>query len=275
MDSYNKTILGIITARGGSKGILRKNIKELAGKPLIAYTIEAAKGSGVFSRIVLSTDDDEIAEVGRKYGAEVPFMRPTELAKDTTPTLPVLIHAVEWLKGNENFYPDYTVILQPTAPLRQARHLNEALDLLIKSGADSVVSVCEVPGDFNPHWQLEIDRESRLRIFTPPLKIPQYYRGITASFLRILAVLFNALRSRAGFTGEDLKHIVRRRQDLPKTYFRNGAIYAFRTDLLFSSDPNFYGEDPLAYVMENKYNININSPEDFAIAEMRIKDLDE
>jgi N-acylneuraminate cytidylyltransferase len=96
-----------------------------------------------------------------------------------------------------------------------------------------------VPGDFNPHWQFELDPEGRLKIFT----------------------------------GEDLKQIIRRRQDLPKTYFRNGAIYAFRTDLLFLPEPNFYGEDSRAYIMENKYNININSLEDFTTAEMRIKDL--
>lgn len=232
-------ILGVITARGGSKGIPRKNIKELGGKPLIAWTIEAAKESGVFSRIILSTDDEEIAEVGKRYGAEVPFMRPPELAQDTTSTLPVLIHAVNWLKENENFYPDYVVILQPTAPFRQGRHLREALEFLTVSGADSVVSVCEVPGDFNPHWQFEFDPDGRLKIFT----------------------------------GEELKHIVRRRQDLPKTYFRNGAIYAFRTDLLFLPEPNFYGEDSRAYIMENKYNVNINSPEDFMLAELRIKGL--
>lgn len=234
-----KTVLGIITARGGSKGVPRKNIKDLGGKPLIAWTIEAAKESGVFSRIILSTDDEEIAEVGKKYGAEIPFMRPSELAQDTTPTLPVLIHAVNWLKENDNFYPDYTVILQPTAPFRQGWHLREAVELLESSGADSVVSVCEVPGDFNPHWQFQLDEEGRLKIFT----------------------------------GEELKNIIRRRQDLPKTYFRNGAIYAFRTDLLFSDDPNFYGDDSRPYVMENKYNININTPEDFLMAAIRIQNL--
>lgn len=161
-----KTVLGIITARGGSKGVPRKNIKDLGGKPLIAWTIEAAKESGVFSRIILSTDDEEIAEVGKKYDAEIPFMRPSELAQDTTPTLPVLIHAVNWLKENDNFYPDYTVILQPTVPFRQGWHLHEAVKLLESSGAGSVVSVCEVPGDFNHHWQFQLDEEGRLKIFT-------------------------------------------------------------------------------------------------------------
>src|SRR3989338_3168404 len=107
-------ILGVITARGGSKGIPGKNIKSLLGKPLIAYTIEAAKKSGVFdpavggaSRLILSTDDPEIAEVAKKYGCEVPFLRPKELARDETPHLLVLQHAVQWLKENENYKPDY------------------------------------------------------------------------------------------------------------------------------------------------------------------------
>src|SRR3989344_5697715 len=102
-----KKILGIITARGGSKGIAGKNVKPLLGKPLIAYTIEAAKKSGVFDRLILSTDDEEIARVAREYGCEVPFMRPSELAQDTTPHLPVVQHAVEWLREHEKYSPDY------------------------------------------------------------------------------------------------------------------------------------------------------------------------
>src|SRR3989344_1993183 len=122
-----KTILGIITARGGSKGIPRKNIKDLCGKPLIAYTIEAAKDSGVFSRLIISTDDQEIADVAKQYGAELPFMRPAELAQDATPHVPVLQHAVSWLRDNEHFFPDYVMILQPTSPMRQDFHIKEAV----------------------------------------------------------------------------------------------------------------------------------------------------
>ncbi len=158
--------LGIITARGGSKGIPRKNIKLLGGKPLIAYTIEASKESGIFDRIIVSTDDNEIAEVAKKYGAEVPFMRPAELAQDTTPTLPVLVHALEWLKSNEGYEPDAVAILQPTSPLRSSEHLRNAHVLFVQSGADSVVSVKTVPGHYNPHWQFQVDGESRMTIFT-------------------------------------------------------------------------------------------------------------
>ncbi len=236
----SKTILGIITARGGSKGIPRKNIKDLYGKPLIAYTIDAAKTSGVFSRVIISTDDEEIAGVTKQYGAEVPFIRPSELAQDTTPHLPVLQHAVSWMREHENFVPDYVMILQPTSPMRQAFHIKEAAELLEKTNADSVVSVSAIPAHYNPHWQFEIDPDNRMKIFT----------------------------------GEPFAKIVKRRQELPKTYTRNGAIYIFKTELLFRPDPTFYGNDVRAYVMDEKYNINIDGPEDWVMAEKVIKSLE-
>ena len=124
-------VLGIITARGGSKGIPGKNIKSLLGKPLISYTIEEAKKSGVFDRLILSTDSEEIAEVAKKYNCEVPFIRPVELAEDQVSHLPVIQHAVTWLKNKENYYPDYIMILQPTSPLRRDFHIKEAVDLLL------------------------------------------------------------------------------------------------------------------------------------------------
>src|SRR3990167_5792850 len=141
-------ILGVITARGGSKGIPGKNIKSLLGKPLIVYTIEAAKASGVFdpaaggaSRLILSTDDPSIAEVAKKYSCEVPFMRPKieELAGDKATHLEVMKHAISWLKEKENYHPDYTMILQPTSPMRKPEHIKEAVELILKTGADSAV----------------------------------------------------------------------------------------------------------------------------------------
>ena len=236
-----KTILGIITARGGSKGIPRKNVKELAGKPLISYTIDAAKRSSVVSRLILSTDDVEIAEVGKRYGAEVPFMRPKELAEDKTPTLPVLQHAVSWLRDNENYTPEYIMLLQPTCPLRQAFHIREAAELVEKVQLDSIVSVAEIPSHFNPHWQFLIDEENRLQIFT----------------------------------GELFSQIIKRRQELGKTYTRNGAIYLFKTELLFRQEPTFYGDDVRAYIMEQKYSVNIDSPADWTEAEEAIRKISE
>ena len=229
-------VLGIITARGGSKGIPRKNVKLLAGKPLIAHTIETAKESGVFDRIIVSTDDAEIADVAKQYGAEVPFMRPSELAGDSTPTLPVLVHALKWLKENESYEPDAVMLLQPTAPLRKPEHIREAVELFTKSGANSVVSVSEVPGHHNPHWQFNLDNEQRISIFT----------------------------------GEAFSDIIKRRQDLPKTYTRNGAIYLFKTSLLFAATPSFYGNDIRAFLMDEASSVNIDTPADFQEAERRI-----
>lgn len=229
-------ILGIIAARGGSKGVPGKNIKPLGGKPLIAYSIEPAVKSGVFDKIIISTDDEKIAEVARSFGADVPFIRPAELAQDATPTLPVLIHAVKWLEDNQKLDFDYVVLLQPTTPFRQVFHIKEAIDLLKSSGADSVVSVSEVPGHYNPHWQFILDTQNKMQIFT----------------------------------GENFSEIIKRRQDLPKTYTRNGAVYAFKKNLLFQDVPTFYGKDIRAYVMDQQYSVNIDSLEDFISAEAKL-----
>ena len=134
-------ILAIIPARGGSKGIPRKNIRLLAGKPLIAYTIEAGSKSKCIDKTVVSTEDKEIAEKSREYGAEV-IERPKELATDTAPTEPVLEHVVEWLKEHEGYKSDIVVLLQPTSPLRNNKHFDEALDIFLNNDYDSLLSVC-------------------------------------------------------------------------------------------------------------------------------------
>ena len=127
-----KTVLAIIPARGGSKGVPRKNIKNLCGKPLITWTIEEALKSKYIDRLVVSTEDEEIAEISRKHGAEIPFLRPIELAKDDTPGIEPLLHCIYWLKNNENYSPDYVCTLQCTSPFRNSKHIDEALELLIK-----------------------------------------------------------------------------------------------------------------------------------------------
>ena len=132
-------ILAIIPARGGSKGIPRKNVRLVAGKPLIAYSIEAGKNAHMVSRVVVSTDDTEIAEVGKKYGAEV-IMRPSELAEDKTPMDPVLRHVVEVL-GTEGYAPDAVVLLQPTSPLRSATHVDGAVEKFLGNDVDSLISI--------------------------------------------------------------------------------------------------------------------------------------
>ena len=141
--------LGIITARGGSKGIPRKNLKLLGGKPLIHYSIYAANDTPL-ERLILSTEDPKIAEVARSLGCDVPFMRPAELARDETPHLPVIQHAVQWLIDHEAYRAEAVVILQPTSPLRSSADIAAALRMLELSGADSVVSVSEVSAHAHP-----------------------------------------------------------------------------------------------------------------------------
>lgn len=233
-------ILGLIIARGNSKGIPHKNIKELAGKPLIAWTIDAAKKSGIIDRLVLSTNDKEIASIAKRYGAEVPFMRPAELAQDTTASLPVIQHAVSWLKKNEKYEPDAVLLLQPTAPFRQAFHIKEAINLFKKNKCDSVVSLSLVPGHYNPHWVFKLNKKNELELFT----------------------------------GESIKNIIKRRQDLPLVYTRNGAIYIFKPHLLFQMpEPSLYGDKVFGYVMEEKYSVNLDTPDDWIIAESKAKTL--
>lgn len=138
----NQKVLGLILARGGSKSIPGKNIKLLGGKPLIAHTIEKAKKSKTIDRIILSTDDEQIAKVGRDYGAETPFMRPKELAEDATQDFPVIVHALEWLQKNENWKPDFIVHLRPTHPFRKTEHIDEGVRLLSENKkADAVWTV--------------------------------------------------------------------------------------------------------------------------------------
>ena len=227
-------ILGIITARGGSKGIPGKNIKPLLGKPLIVYTIEAAKESRALDRIILSTDDVNIADVAKRYGCEVPFLRPRELAQDTTQHLPVLQHAVRWLKNNEGYSPDYIMTLQPTSPLRQPFHIKEAVDLILKTEADSVLSVAEIPEHFTPHKAMIADADGMLKLMSG-----------------------NPVRTRTN-----------RRQDLGAAYWSVGAIYLFKTELMFHpTDPNCYGDRVAPYVMKDKYIVDIDAPADWEVAE--------
>ena len=142
-------ILGVVPARGGSKGIPHKNLALVAGRPLLAYTADAINESKVLTRTVVSTDDTRIAEYAKFLGLEVPFMRPSSLAGDDVPMLPVVQHAVETLQA-DGFLIDIVVLLQPTSPLRRGEHIDAAVTWLERAGGDSVVSVVEVPHQFNP-----------------------------------------------------------------------------------------------------------------------------
>lgn len=154
-------ILAIIPARGGSKGIPRKNLAILAGQPLIAYTIRAARNAKLLNRVVVSTEDEEIAGVAKSHGAEV-ILRPSELALDTTPTEPVLLDVLKTLESKEGYVPDAVVLLQPTSPLRSESHIDEAIKKLYDTEADAVVSVCEAQ-----HHNLSANLDAD-RLWQPP-----------------------------------------------------------------------------------------------------------
>ena len=226
-------ILGIITARGGSKGIPGKNLKPLAGRPLLAYTIDAARDSGALDRVILSTEDPAIADAARSLGCEVPFMRPAELSRDETPHLPVIQHAAQWMREHGD-QPDAVMILQPTSPLRSADDITAAARLLESSGADSVVSVTEVSAHAHPMRMLRVDDGGH-------------------------AVLFA--------TGEPVRRRINRRQDLPQAWVMNGAIYACRTRVLFDAEPSLYGDRVVAYAMPAERSVSIDDFEDWAAAE--------
>jgi CMP-N,N'-diacetyllegionaminic acid synthase len=235
MERPGITVLGVVTARAGSKGVPGKNTRLLAGQPLLAYTIDAARASGVFDRLILSTDDPVAAALARERGCEVPFMRPAELAADDTPHLPVMQHALTWLREHDRYAPDWVMILQPTSPLRQPRHICEAVDLALTAGADSVVSVDEIPAHYNPMRVVTIDENGFARLFVG---------------------------------GRPVKQRPARRQDLPKAWLLNGAIYLFRTALLFDPlEPGMYGDRVAAYRMSPPYGFNIDEPEDWTMAE--------
>jgi CMP-N,N'-diacetyllegionaminic acid synthase len=223
--------LGVIPARGGSKGVPGKNLRALAGRPLLAYTADAALASRRLSRVVLSTDDETIAEAGRALGLEVPFMRPADLALDVTPMLPVLQHAAAAVT-TAAFVPAAVVLLQPTSPLRRAEHIDAALDLLESSGADSVVSVVEVPHQFSPVSVMTLV-DGRLKPFGD---------GPT----------------------------ITRRQDKPRVYARNGpAVLATRAAVLTGG--SLYGDDCRPLVMNARASIDIDDADDFDYAEYLLR----
>ena len=227
-------VLGIITARGGSKGLPGKNLRLLAGKPLLAYTVEPARACGALDRVILSTDDPAIADAGRAMGCDVPFMRPSELAKDDTPHLPVIQHAVNWMAERVGYRPDSVMILQPTSPLRTADDIRASVELLDRSGADSMLSVSEVPGHDHPMRTLRLNEKNE-------------------------AVLF--------VTGDPVRKRINRRQDLPEAWVMNGAIYAFQTALLSGEVPTLYGDRVVAYKMPRERSISIDDIHDWHAAE--------
>lgn len=219
-------VLGVIPARGGSKGVPRKNIAPILDKPLIAYTVEAGLSSKKITKLIVSTDDEEIAEVARQFGAETPFMRPPELATDTALSLPVVLHALQEVEQSEGQPYDIIVLLQPTTPLRTAEDIDAGIKLLLDSKADSVVSVVDV-GAAHPFRMKRVLDDGRLINY-----IDQ------------------------GF--EDM----RPRQQLPAVYIRSGALYIVRRDVLVTQK-SMVGKDCRAYIMLENRAVNIDTEYDF------------
>lgn len=232
-DSQTKSFLGFIPARGGSKGIPDKCIKPLLGKPLIAYTIEAALKSNYLDRIIISTEDERIAEVARQFGSEVPFLRPKELATDSTPTLPVIQHGLRCLQ-EQGYSPDFVVLLQPTSPLRQFRHIDQAIEKILQTQADAVVSLC--PGHYHPFWMKRVLENDRV--------LP--------------------------FMETDREYL--RRQDLPPVYELNGAVGVVKREVILENR-RAIDQDIRAIFMEDIYSIDIDTPLDFFMAEKLMEKL--
>ena len=223
-------ILAIVPAREGSKGIPKKNIYPLYNTPLIYYTIKAIQRSKLITRAILSSDSSEVIKVAKDYGLEVPFVRPSKLAQDDTPALPVVKHAVKWLEETENYKVDYIILLQPTSPLRTENHIDEALSILINSDADSLVSIVEVPHNFNPYSIMKLQG----KYLSPYL-------------------LF-----------DENKNL---RQFKPVFYARNGAaIYAFTHNCLMNKH-SIYGDKILPYLMEKESSIDVDDLFDLKLCE--------
>lgn len=226
----NHTFLGVIPARGGSKGIVRKNLRLLNGKPLIAWTIEAALNAIGLDRVIVSTEDEEIAEVSKTYGAEVPFMRPAELAKDNTPTLDVLQHTLYHLAQDESYFPDAIVTLQPTSPMRTSKNIDEALRLFKADFlADCLVSCIKVPHNYHPESIMTLQENGYLKPYS------------------------------------DKKGLPSRRQDKSEIFARNGAaIYITRASNL---DKFIVGGNIIPFIMNDHESIDIDTEDDLIRAE--------
>ncbi len=203
-------ILGIITARGSSKRLPGKNIAPVNGKPLLAYTCEAGLGSTLLTRTILSTDDEAIAEVGKSCGVDVPFLRPKELARDNTPSMEVVAHVLSELRTREQYEPAIIVLLQPTSPLRTSAHIDAGVAMLQKTGADSVVSVTEVPHALTPNMVMRIvDGKLQPPPGTVPVDTETFYRRNGALYVFRTEVF---LRSPNRF-GDDCRAMIMHSED--------------------------------------------------------------
>jgi CMP-N,N'-diacetyllegionaminic acid synthase len=232
VNSERASTLALVPARGGSKSIPRKNLAPLAGKPLIAWTIQAAMECRAPLRVVVSTDDEDIAREAVRWGAEVPFLRPAQLAEDRTPTMPVVSHALHELGALDGYAPQRILLLQPTSPLRTADDVDAAIALAEQHDGADVVSV------------------------TPATQHPHLMKRITADGLLVDAVPHEA---------------VERRQDLEQLYVLNGAIYVSTTETVLGKE-SLYADRTVGYVMPPERSIDVDEPWDLHLCELILRE---
>ncbi len=228
-----KNILAIIPARSGSKGIPQKNIKLLGGKRLLEYTFEHCKSSSYISRAIVTTDSNKIANISKSNGIEVPFIRPRNISDDDSTAKSYVSHALEFLEREENYTPEIILILQPTSPFRDVSDIEKSINILENNNADSVVSITEIDKKFNPDWQFKVTNNGTLEFYNKNF---------------------------------DWNNLVSKRQELAKTYTRNGAVYCFTRKSFFKYD-NIYGKKVLCHIMPRSRSINLDTFDDWIEAE--------
>lgn len=241
-----KQVVAIILARGGSKSIPKKSIAPCAGKPLMAYTIEAAKNSKLIDRLIISTDDKEMAEYAKSQGVEVPFMRPKDLAEDLTPDLPVMQHALNWLKENENFAPEMIVHLRPTTPLKASADIDKGIELMRSNpDAESIRSICEPM-----HTPFKMFRLDEGETYIKPILSKEY-----PEVFKKYAEPYNMPR-----------------QVLPKIWRHSGYVDIIRPEVI--TDKNSMSGSKIVPLKFDKWrDIDIDSPKEIRDAEMVIEKL--
>ena len=229
--------LAVIPAREGSKSVKNKNTRLFNGKPLIAWTIEQAVASQI-SRVIVTTNSEEIRDIAIKYGAEVPYLRSEKLSNDTTAIEPVIIDMLDHLKKHENFIPDCVALLMPTSPFRSVTDINESLNIFNNRDVTSVVSVSRAIANQNPHWMLK--------------------RNVNGGVVL--------------FTGQELSEIKSRRQELPEVFIRNDFVYMFKPENLYSEPVGLYGDKvELMVVSDERADVDINTEAEWIVAETIFK----
>lgn len=234
-----KEVMSLTLARSGSKGIPGKNIKKLVDKPLLGYSLEAANNSNYIDRIIVSTDSEKIAEVARDFRAEIPFIRPGELATDEAKSVDTIIHALNWLIENEDYRPDYVILNPATAPLKTTKDIDKALESLIGNNKKSLISL--IKEDKHPYWMMEI-YDNQIKPYDDTY-----------------------LNNKVKFE---------RRQDLPDIYSISGAIYIFTPELIIEQKDSYpIWDNTYPYIMPKERSVNIDDMLDWKLAEMILNDI--